>query len=102
MECGCRKSHLVPLVLQTWSDGANIFEIFSRGLKFLIYSANKLLELKTGRIHHLWWCRIQAPGLLYWESGGYWAGLMGEQAGGPVHYVRYKPDILDIFSKYSF
>jgi hypothetical protein len=23
------------------------------------------------------------------------------RAGGPVHYIRYKPDIPDIFSKYS-
>jgi hypothetical protein len=26
---------------------------------------------------------------------------MGEWAGGPIHYIRYEPDILDIFSKYS-
>ena len=102
MECGCKKSHLVPLVLQTWSNGANIFEIFPRGLKFVTYSANKLPKLIAGMIHHLQWYRIQAPGLSYWESGGYWASLMGGRAGSLVHYIWYKLDILDIFSKYSF
>jgi hypothetical protein len=27
--------------------------------------------------------------------------LSGGQAGNPIHYVQYKSDILDIFSKYS-
>jgi hypothetical protein len=40
-------------------------------------------------------------GLSYWASGGYRTGLTGEQAGGPIHYVQYELDVLDIFSKYS-
>jgi hypothetical protein len=40
-------------------------------------------------------------GLLYWASGGYHAALMGGHEGGPVYYIRYEPDILDIFSEYS-
>jgi hypothetical protein len=51
---------LVPLILQTWSAGANVLETFSRGLKFLTYSTDKLLEQGAGRIHHLRRCRMQA------------------------------------------
>jgi hypothetical protein len=41
------------------------------------------------------------PRLSYWTSGGYRAGLMGGQAGGPIHYIWYESNILEIFSKYS-
>jgi hypothetical protein len=41
------------------------------------------------------------PGLSYWASGGYQAGLTSKQVGNFVHYVRYEPDILFIFSEYS-
>lgn len=45
--------------------------------------------------------------LSYWASEGYWIALKGERAvltckaGGPVHYIWYELDILDIFSKYT-
>jgi hypothetical protein len=34
------------------------------------------------------------PGLSYWASGGL-------RAGGPAHYARREPGVLDIFSEYS-
>jgi hypothetical protein len=39
--------------------------------------------------------------LSYKAFRGYRMGLTGRLEGGPVHYVRYKPDILDIIFEYS-
>jgi hypothetical protein len=44
---------------------------------------------------------ITASGLSYWASKGYQAALTNGQASGPVHYVLYKLDIMDIFYEYS-
>jgi hypothetical protein len=40
-------------------------------------------------------------GLLYWASGGFWAGVTGRQASVPAHYIGHKSSVLNIFSEYS-